>query len=105
MHAGKIVPSATPRMIGTTDICMVLQPYRTQHFCETCNRVRLTVDGILHLCLGQEERMDFRTLMRGGATDKEITEAIRLAIDLKPERHEFTEAPQKLVRFMSMTGG
>jgi cyclic pyranopterin phosphate synthase len=77
----------------------------SQHFCETCNRVRLTVDGILHLCLGQEERMDFRTLMRGGATDKEITEAIRLAIDLKPERHEFTEAPQKLVRFMSMTGG
>jgi len=77
----------------------------SQHFCETCNRVRLTVDGILHLCLGQEERMDFRGLMRGGATDKEITEAIRLAIDLKPERHEFTEAPQKLVRFMSMTGG
>ena len=77
----------------------------SQHFCETCNRVRLTVDGILHLCLGQEERMDFRTLMRGGATDKEITQAIRLAIDLKPERHEFTEAPQKLVRFMSMTGG
>ncbi len=77
----------------------------SQHFCDTCNRVRLTVDGILHLCLGQEERMDFRSLMRGGATDKEITEAIRLAIDLKPERHEFTEAPQKLVRFMSMTGG
>jgi cyclic pyranopterin phosphate synthase len=77
----------------------------SQHFCETCNRVRLTVDGILHLCLGQEERMDFRALMRGGATDQEIIEAIRLAIDLKPERHEFVEAPQKLVRFMSMTGG
>jgi cyclic pyranopterin phosphate synthase len=77
----------------------------SQHFCDTCNRVRLTVDGILHLCLGQEERMDFRSLMRGGATDKEITEAIRLAIDLKPERHDFLEAPQKLVRFMSMTGG
>lgn len=77
----------------------------SQHFCATCNRVRLTVDGILHLCLGQEEQMDFRALLRGGATDREIVEAIRLAIDLKPERHEFREQPQKLVRFMSMTGG
>jgi len=77
----------------------------SQHFCATCNRVRLTVDGILHLCLGQEERMDFRTLMRGGAGDADLVEAVHRAIDLKPERHEFREKPQKLVRFMSMTGG
>ena len=77
----------------------------SQHFCATCNRVRMTVDGILHLCLGQEERVDFRSMMRAGASDAEIREAIRVAIDLKPERHEFIEAPQKLVRFMSMTGG
>lgn len=77
----------------------------SQHFCDTCNRVRLTVDGILHLCLGQEEQVDFRSLMRGGATDPEIIAAIRRAIDLKPERHEFREAPGKLVRFMNMTGG
>lgn len=77
----------------------------SQHFCATCNRVRMTVDGVLHLCLGQEERVDFREMMRAGATDAEIREAIRVAIDMKPERHEFIEAPQKLVRFMSMTGG
>jgi cyclic pyranopterin phosphate synthase len=77
----------------------------SQHFCETCNRVRLTVDGIPHLCLGQEERVDFRALMRAGASDADLVDAIRRAIDLKPERHEFVEAPQKLVRFMSMTGG
>jgi cyclic pyranopterin phosphate synthase len=77
----------------------------SQHFCATCNRVRMTVDGVLHLCLGQEERVDFREMMRAGASDAEIREAIRVAIDLKPERHEFIEAPQKLVRFMSMTGG
>jgi GTP 3',8-cyclase len=77
----------------------------SQHFCATCNRVRLTVDGILHLCLGQEDRVDFRAMMRNGASDGEIVEAIRAAIDMKPERHEFIEAPQKLVRFMSMTGG
>jgi len=77
----------------------------SQHFCATCNRVRLTVDGILHLCLGQEDRVDFRALMRNGASDTEIVDTIRAAIDMKPERHDFIEAPQKLVRFMSMTGG
>lgn len=77
----------------------------SQHFCATCNRVRMTVDGVLHLCLGQEDRVDFRKMMRAGASDTEILSAIRDAIDMKPERHEFIEAPQKLVRFMSMTGG
>jgi GTP 3',8-cyclase len=104
----RLLPGGGPaRYLGTSDGRFnvgFITPI-SQHFCDTCNRVRLTVDGVLHLCLGQEERMDFRTLMRGGASDREITEAIRLAIDLKPERHEFIEAPQKLVRFMSMTGG
>jgi cyclic pyranopterin phosphate synthase len=77
----------------------------SQHFCATCNRVRMTVDGVLHLCLGQEDRVDFRAMMRARASDADLVEAIRMAIDMKPERHEFIEAPQKLVRFMSMTGG
>ena len=77
----------------------------SQHFCETCNRVRLSVDGTLYMCLGQEEKFEFRPLLRGGASDQEITEAILTAINLKPEKHEFREQPQKLVRFMSMTGG
>lgn len=77
----------------------------SQHFCATCNRVRLSVDGTLYMCLGQEERYEFRPLLRGGARDAEIEAAIRDAIELKPERHEFREQPLKLVRFMSMTGG
>jgi cyclic pyranopterin phosphate synthase len=103
-----VMPGGGPaRYLGTADgrfSVGFITPI-SQHFCETCNRVRLTVDGVLHLCLGQEERMDFRALMRGGATDAEIVDAIRRAIDLKPERHDFVEAPQKLVRFMNMTGG
>lgn len=77
----------------------------SQHFCATCNRVRLSVDGTLYMCLGQEERYEIRPLLRGGASDAEIEAAIRDAIELKPERHEFREQPLKLVRFMSMTGG
>ena len=103
-----VMPGGGPaRYLGTPDgrfTVGFITPI-SQHFCETCNRVRLTVDGTLHLCLGQEERMDFRALLRGGASDGDIVEAIRQAIDLKPERHEFVEAPRKLVRFMNMTGG
>ena len=77
----------------------------SQHFCATCNRVRLSVDGTLYLCLGQEEKVALRPLLRGGATDEELIAALRDAIELKPERHEFREAPTKIVRFMSQTGG
>ena len=77
----------------------------SQHFCATCNRVRLTVDGILHLCLGQEDRLDLRSLMRSGESDESILAAIQAAIDRKPERHEFSERPEKIIRIMSSTGG
>lgn len=77
----------------------------SQHFCATCNRVRLTVDGVLHLCLGQEDRVEFRPLLRGGASDAELEATICHALTLKPERHEFREAPGKVIRFMSQTGG
>lgn len=77
----------------------------SQHFCQTCNRVRLAVDGTLYMCLGQEERFELRPLLRKGCSDAELEAAIRTAIELKPERHEFVERPEKTLRFMSMTGG
>ena len=77
----------------------------SQHFCETCNRVRLSADGNLHLCLGQEDRVELRPLLRAGADDATLRAAILEGIARKPERHEFNEKPGQLVRFMSMTGG
>jgi GTP 3',8-cyclase len=77
----------------------------SQHFCATCNRIRLAVDGTLYLCLGQEDKFEFRPLLRSGAGIDDLESAIREAIELKPERHEFREQPGKIVRFMSMTGG
>lgn len=77
----------------------------SQHFCATCNRVRLAVDGTLYLCLGQEEKFEFRPLLRGGASDADLLDALRAAIELKPQQHEFKEQPKKIVRFMSQTGG
>ncbi|MBI4808745.1 MAG: GTP 3',8-cyclase MoaA [Nitrosomonadales bacterium] len=77
----------------------------SQHFCETCNRVRLSVDGTLYLCLGQEHNFELRPLLRNGIGDAELDAAIRAAIEIKPERHEFRENPGKLIRIMSATGG
>jgi cyclic pyranopterin phosphate synthase len=77
----------------------------SRHFCETCNRVRLSVDGVLYLCLGQDNRMELRPLLRSGASDEQLEQALLTAIASKPERHEFRENPQQIVRFMSVTGG
>lgn len=78
---------------------------RSRHFCATCNRVRLAADGTLHLCLGREDRLALRPLLRCGAGDGEIEAAIRAALARKPERHRFGEEPQRIVRLMAQTGG
>lgn len=77
----------------------------SQHFCETCNRVRVSVDGSLYLCLGDEHKFELRPLLRQGISDAGLEEAIAEAINLKPEKHEFNSNPDQVIRFMSMTGG
>jgi len=77
----------------------------SQHFCATCNRVRLAVDGTLYTCLGQDSKTELRPLLRGGISDEGLKQAIVAAIARKPERHEFLEKPEQVLRFMSMTGG
>ncbi|MCK5335295.1 MAG: GTP 3',8-cyclase MoaA, partial [Gammaproteobacteria bacterium] len=91
--------------VADTDINIGFITPISQHFCDTCNRVRLSADGTIYTCLGQEHNLALRPLLRAGCTDEELKEAIQQAIDLKPEKHEFNEKPEKLVRFMSMTGG
>ena len=77
----------------------------SQHFCAACNRVRLGVDGTLYLCLGQNDQVPLGRMMREGSTDADLVAAIHAGIQAKPERHEFNERPQQIVRFMSQTGG
>ena len=77
----------------------------SQHFCATCNRVRLSVDGTLYMCLGQEHNFELRPLLRAGISNADLRAAIITAIGLKPERHEFNDKPEKILRFMSKIGG
>ncbi|ROV56708.1 GTP 3',8-cyclase MoaA [Neisseria chenwenguii] len=77
----------------------------SQHFCATCNRVRLSATGNIHLCLGQEDKAPLRDLMRSGCSDAKLDQAVRDAIARKPEKHEFVENPKKIIRVMALTGG
>ena len=103
-----VMPGGGPAryvQVKGTDLRIGFITPMSQHFCETCNRVRLAVDGTLYLCLGQEHKYELRPLLRSGISDAGLQEAIYEAIALKPERHEFNENPGQIVRFMSMTGG
>lgn len=79
----------------------------SHNFCGDCNRVRVTAEGRLLLCLGNEHSIDLRGLLRAYPGDKErLKDAIIAAMDLKPERHEFDHSnTPDIVRFMNMTGG
>jgi GTP 3',8-cyclase len=97
-------PARYVRVAGTDLHIGFITPI-SQHFCATCNRVRLSVDGTIYTCLGNEHKLELRPLLRAGCSDADIENAVLEAIALKPERHEFRERPEKIVRFMSMTGG
>ncbi|NOZ51908.1 MAG: GTP 3',8-cyclase MoaA [Gammaproteobacteria bacterium] len=102
MHGGG--PAQYLKIAGTDLNIGFITPI-SQHFCDTCNRVRLSVDGTLYLCLGQSDKLVLRPLLRQGISDQALKDTLIKAIALKPEKHEFSEKPEQVVRFMSMTGG
>jgi cyclic pyranopterin phosphate synthase len=61
----------------------------SEHFCSTCNRVRLTATGDLHACLAFDDAVNLRDLLRGGADDRAIATAIQGSADDKREGHQF----------------
>jgi cyclic pyranopterin phosphate synthase len=81
----------------------------THNFCESCNRVRLTCTGTLYMCLGQDDAADLRQVLRSGASEEQLDEAIREAIKRKPKGHDFIidrrEKAPSVARHMSLTGG
>jgi len=79
----------------------------SHNFCSSCNRVRVTAQGRLLLCLGQEHSMDLREILRESPDDLErLKAAIRNSMDLKPKGHDFNLQEQPVIlRHMSVTGG
>lgn len=82
----------------------------THNFCESCNRVRLTCTGTLYMCLGQDDSVDLREVLRASPDDDApLIEAVRGAVARKPKGHDFVIDREVgdgvLRRHMNTTGG
>jgi len=80
----------------------------SNNFCATCNRIRISSTGKLYMCLGQNEFVDFRKILRSDKGDEYIKEKIRFALSIKPKRHDFiinSEVKPYINRLMNETGG
>lgn len=99
-------PSNYFKVAGTQTRVGFISPH-SENFCSTCNRVRLTVEGRLLLCLGNEHSVDLKQVIRANPGNMAVLkQAIVDAMLIKPEKHEFNINEQPVIlRYMSMTGG
>ena len=99
-------PARRHRVLGSDSTIGFISPH-SNNFCHLCNRVRVTVEGRLLLCLGNEHSLDLRELLRRPSADPyALQRAIVGAMRLKPERHHFRhDGEPEIVRFMNATGG
>lgn len=94
--------------VADTDTSIGFISPHSHNFCESCNRVRITCQGELYLCLGQEDKVDLMPLLRAHPNDDTpIKQAIIDSMAVKPKGHDFDlkRATPAVVRFMSHTGG
>ena len=80
----------------------------TNNFCANCNRVRITSTGKLYMCLGQNNYIDFRNILRNDYSDEYIKKKIKFALKIKPKKHDFIiekNIKPYMTRHMNITGG
>ena len=99
-------PARYYRIPGSETRVGFISPH-SHNFCEDCNRVRVTTEGRLLLCLGQEHSLDLRAILRQHPGDaRRLREAIQEAMQIKPKGHEFDlQAKPIIFRHMNHTGG
>ena len=93
-------------MEGATTRLGLISPL-TANFCDGCNRVRLTTEGKLYMCLGHEDQVDLKAALRDGGIAG-LDAAIDRGLAAKPARHDFrieAGAAPAVGRHMSVTGG
>jgi len=74
------------------------------HFCESCNKLRLTCDGKLRPCLGSHLEFDIMKPLRAGATDGELRQFFLDVVELKPAQHDFRDNYQPNRRMIAIGG-
>ena len=99
-------PSKYFRLAETGTRAGFISPH-SHNFCDRCNRVRLTAEGRLLLCLGQEHSVDLRKVARAHPGDMErLKQAIRASMRIKPRGHDFNLREKPVIfRHMNVTGG
>lgn len=99
-------PSNYFKVAGSNSRVGFISPH-SANFCASCNRVRLTAEGRLLLCLGNEHSIDLKTLLREHPGDETVLKhSIIKSMQIKPEKHEFNLHEQPIIlRHMNMTGG
>jgi cyclic pyranopterin phosphate synthase len=112
-HFGDLIPEPTFRTNGPATYYQI--PGRRQrvgfigamtnlHFCESCNKLRLTCDGKLRPCLGSALEFDIMAPMRAGATDSELRQFFLDVVDRKPQQHDFRENYQPGRKMVAIGG-
>ncbi len=98
-------PSDNYRIQGAKGVIGFISPI-TKHFCKSCSRLRLTADGKIRPCLLSDTEIDVKAPLRGGCDDIELERLLRLALEIKPERHYLNDMPaSRCERGMSRIGG
>ena len=95
-------PSRYKKIVGTDSKVGFISPM-SNNFCASCNRVRITAEGQLLLCLGNEHSLDLRDIVRN--EPESLKSAIIDSMTRKPEKHYFDPNDITITRHMSVTGG
>jgi cyclic pyranopterin phosphate synthase len=112
-HYGPLIPETAFRTNGPASYYQI--PGRDQrigfigamtnlHFCESCNKLRLTCDGKLRPCLGSALEFDIMAPLRAGASDAELRQFFLDVVDRKPEQHDFRESYQPGRKMIAIGG-
>jgi cyclic pyranopterin phosphate synthase len=110
---GQLVPCGTEigngparyfRVPGARGTIGFISPI-TEHFCSTCNRLRITADGQLRPCLLDDDEIDIKKALRSDVSDAELKALIERAVTIKRERHHLNEGEQAPERPMRQIGG
>ena len=98
-------PARTFAYPGAAGTVGVISPL-AHDYCERCNRVRLSADGKLRLCLFGDQHVDLRTPLRAGATIEQLAAILRGSMLIKPERHHLNlgEASSRMRAFSEIGG-
>jgi len=104
-RCGKSGPAEMYQLEGAAGQLGFISPL-SNHFCDTCNRMRLTADGKLRTCLFSDHEIDLKTFLRSGVSDQALEQTIAEAIKSKPKGHTISEPSfKKCRRNMSAIGG